>query len=136
MLQMATMRLRRNECSLREIGLPEYNLRTARRKLGMKRLVLIGFLALGTAFGSSAASATPAATGVAGLSKTQSGIELAQYHRRGHYNRGHYRRDHYRGHRRHYRGHDRYRGWHRYHSRPYNWRARGCAVVGPIWFCP
>ena len=27
-------------------------------------------------------------------------------------------------------------GWHRYHSRPYNWRARGCIVVGPIWFCP
>jgi hypothetical protein len=28
------------------------------------------------------------------------------------------------------------RGWHRYHSRPYNWRTRGCVVVGPVWFCP
>lgn len=27
-------------------------------------------------------------------------------------------------------------GWHRYHSRPYDWRTRGCIVVGPIWFCP
>lgn len=29
-----------------------------------------------------------------------------------------------------------YRGWHRYHSRPWGWRNRGCVAVGPIWFCP
>jgi hypothetical protein len=103
----------------------------------MKRLVLISFLALGTAFGSSAASATPATSGVAGLSKTESVLQLAQYRGRGHDSRRHHsRRHHYRGHRHHYRGHNRYRGWHRYHHRPYNWRSRGCAVVGPIWFCP
>jgi hypothetical protein len=28
------------------------------------------------------------------------------------------------------------RGWHSYHSRPYNWSTRGCILVGPIWFCP
>ncbi|MDQ0395473.1 hypothetical protein [Labrys monachus] len=27
-------------------------------------------------------------------------------------------------------------GWHRYRTRPYDWRTRGCIVVGPIWFCP
>jgi hypothetical protein len=104
----------------------------------MKRLVLVSLLALGTAIGSSAASAAPAtATGLSGLSKSQSGIELAQYKRHGNYKRGgHYRgRNSYRGNR-HYRGHNRYRGWHRYHSRPWNWRSRGCAVVGPVWFCP
>lgn len=26
--------------------------------------------------------------------------------------------------------------WHRYHSRPRDWRRRGCIIVGPIWFCP
>ncbi len=34
-----------------------------------------------------------------------------------------------------YRG-NRYRGWNRYSSRPWNWRSRGCASVGPVWFCP
>lgn len=100
----------------------------------MKRLVLISFLALGTAIGSSAASATPATTAVGGISTAQSGIELAQYRRHGDYRRHNYRRDHYRGHR-HYR-HNRYRGWHRYHSRPWNWRTRGCILLGPVWVCP
>lgn len=26
--------------------------------------------------------------------------------------------------------------WRRYHSRPYDWRRRGCIIVGPVWFCP
>lgn len=26
--------------------------------------------------------------------------------------------------------------WHRYNSRPGNWRTRGCIIVGPIWWCP
>lgn len=101
----------------------------------MKRLVLISLLALGTALGSSAASAAPATTSLGGLSKSPSGIELVKYQRHGHYRRGHFRGHHYRGSRRHWR-HNAYRGWHRYHSRPWNWRTRGCVVVGPIWFCP
>lgn len=28
------------------------------------------------------------------------------------------------------------RGWNRYHSRPRDWRRRGCVSVGPVWFCP
>lgn len=28
------------------------------------------------------------------------------------------------------------RSWRRYHSRPYDWRRRGCAMFGPVWFCP
>jgi hypothetical protein len=49
--------------------------------------------------------------------------------RRHHWNRRHWHgRSHWRDHR--------YRGWRRYHSRPWNWRARGCVVVGPVWFCP
>lgn len=36
-----------------------------------------------------------------------------------------------------HRGHrDRYRGWHRYHSRPHDWRVRRCVMVGPLWMCP
>jgi hypothetical protein len=27
-------------------------------------------------------------------------------------------------------------GWHRHRHRPHDWRARGCIVVGPVWFCP
>lgn len=29
----------------------------------------------------------------------------------------------------------RYNGWTRYSHRPYGWRDRGCASIGPIWFC-
>lgn len=29
----------------------------------------------------------------------------------------------------------RYDGWTRYSYRPYGWRDRGCASIGPIWFC-
>ena len=28
------------------------------------------------------------------------------------------------------------RGWRRYDRRPWDWRRRGCIIVGPIWFCP
>ncbi len=60
-------------------------------------------------------------------------------HRGGHdrnWNRGnHYNgRNHWRG-RQHWGG-GRYHGWHRYGARPYNWRTRGCVVVGPAWLCP
>jgi hypothetical protein len=100
----------------------------------MKRLALICCLALGTAIGGTAASAAPATTAVGGL-KTQSGIELAQYKRRGNYNRhrGYGNRGYRRGR---YYGGNRYRGWHRYNSRPYGWRSRGCVIVGPVWVCP
>lgn len=29
----------------------------------------------------------------------------------------------------------RYDGWTRYSYRPSGWRDRGCASIGPIWFC-
>jgi hypothetical protein len=104
-----------------------------KEKRGMKRLALISVLALGTAFGASAASATPATSNVAGLSTAHSGIQLVK-DRRDHRNwRRHGWRNH--GHRG-WRRNDRYRGWHRYHHRPHNWRGRGCVIVGPIWFCP
>ncbi len=101
----------------------------------MKRLALIGFLALGTAFGAAAtaANASPAPTSLAGLRYAHSGIILADYDRDDRRWHRDYRR-HWHGNRG-WRG-DRYRGWHRYHSRPYNWRARGCVVVGPVWVCP
>jgi hypothetical protein len=60
-----------------------------------------------------------------------------------HARHGHHRAHRHHGHRhrhshahRHWHGHHRYRGWHRYQARPWNWRARGCVVVGPVWFCP
>ncbi|MFA5955969.1 hypothetical protein [Hyphomicrobium sp.] len=103
----------------------------------MKRLLIISALALGTVFGAAgAASAAPASTAVGGLSNGHSGIELADYKRNRHMRHGRdYRRGNWR-HNRGYRGGDRYRGWHRYHSRPHGWRARGCVVVGPVWVCP
>lgn len=103
----------------------------------MRSLVLVGFLALGTAFGATVpATAAPAPTAIGGLSNGHSGIELAQYKRNRHYkgNRK-FRRGHARHHHRHYRR-DRYRGWHRYHSRPRHWHSRGCVALGPVWMCP
>ncbi len=101
----------------------------------MKRLLMISCLALGTALGASAASATPATTSVGGLSNTHSGIQLVKDKHNRHYKHNRYSRRHWRHHRR-YRHHDRYRGWHRYHHRPRNWRGRGCVILGPVWVCP
>jgi hypothetical protein len=101
----------------------------------MKRLVMISCLALGTVFGASAASAAAATSSVGGLSTPHSGIVLVKDHRRGpnaRHNWRHNRNWRHRG----WRGGDRYRGWHRYHSRPWNWRTRGCVVLGPVWVCP
>jgi hypothetical protein len=50
------------------------------------------------------------------------------------------------GHYHHHHGHAHYhsgyhyksapRGWNRYQYRPLGWQARGCVVVGPVWYCP
>lgn len=52
------------------------------------------------------------------------------------------RRVHRRDYGRHYSWRDgddyryrRYDGWTRYSYRPYGWRDRGCASIGPVWFC-
>lgn len=100
----------------------------------MKRIALVCLMAIGTAIGGTAVSAAPASTGVGGIGKAQSGVELVR-DRRGNWKRNrHYRHNNWR-HNRHWRR-DRYRGWHRYHSRPWNYRARGCVVIGPVWMCP
>ena len=54
------------------------------------------------------------------------------YHGGRHYNRHYHGGKHWRG--RYYHG-GRYWG-HRYYHRPWNWRALGCVVVGPVWYCP
>ncbi|MBS0232006.1 MAG: hypothetical protein JSR99_00800 [Proteobacteria bacterium] len=101
----------------------------------MKRLIVVGFLALTTTLGAAAsAQAAPASTALSGLSTSHSGVQLADYKRGRHYRHRNYRRGHWQHHRG-YR-HNRYRGWHRYHSRPWNWRTRGCVALGPAWVCP
>lgn len=102
----------------------------------MKRLALVSFLALGTALGGTAASAATANTGVVSLGKAQSGLELVKYKRHGRAHRHHRSWRHHRNWRHHGYRHNRYRGWHRYHHRPWNWRTRGCVIVGPVWLCP
>lgn len=27
-------------------------------------------------------------------------------------------------------------GWRRYGGRPHGWQSRGCAQIGPVWYCP
>jgi hypothetical protein len=87
------------------------------------------------------AHALPATSALPSVSDVR--LEPVQVqHRNRHWNNRHHRnarrhhwnRRHWHG-RRHYVPH-RYRGWNRYSSRPWNWRARNCAVVGPVWFCP
>jgi hypothetical protein len=31
---------------------------------------------------------------------------------------------------------NRYSNWHRYSYRPDDWNDRGCAAIGPLWYCP
>jgi hypothetical protein len=84
---------------------------------------------------SAAPVSAPATSGI--TSSTASGVIEVRDHRRVHRGHRHYRHRHYRGH---YRAGHRYRrapyGYRRYHSRPWNWRSRGCVIVGPLWFCP
>ena len=87
------------------------------------------------------AHAIPASSPAASLVEVRPELIQVRNHNKRNWNRRHYRnrgahwnRRHYRG-RNYYRGH-RYRGWNRYSARPWNWRARGCASVGPLWFCP
>jgi hypothetical protein len=102
----------------------------------MKHLVLASFVGFSTLFGFAAiASAAPASTALSGLSSNHSGIVQHVADRR---DRRHWRQRDHGGKWRSHRGYrqDRYRGWHRYHSRPSNWRTRGCVALGPVWVCP
>lgn len=90
-------------------------------------LAMIGTLAL-----CSTAWAAPLSS--AGTTKEATSSQVEQVQRGDRRWRSHrkYRRH---GHRhRHYRGAP--RGWRRYSYRPYDWRDRGCIIVGPVWFCP
>jgi hypothetical protein len=61
--------------------------------------------------------------------------DVVQVARKGHHykHRRYHRRGRVYGRHHHYRHPP--RGWHRYHSRPYGWRERGCIVIGPLWYC-
>ena len=114
----------------------------------MIKTILAAVVSLGTLSYASAAPVAPPAT--LQVVPDSARVIQVQHHRRRDYDR---RRgdDHRRG------DHDRRRGddhrrtprwmpghhynrapahWHRYHSRPRDWRRRGCVVVGPFWFCP
>jgi hypothetical protein len=98
----------------------------------MKRFALAAVLAMGTALaaGSAWAAAPGAVAGsLNGVSKAESSVQDAQYRpdrRKMRRNRDWRKDPRYR----------RYKGWRRYGARPRDYRTRGCASVGPIWFCP
>lgn len=81
----------------------------------------------------SSASAAPAGS-AAGLTHIDTkGVTEAQAHRKGDARpRRHTKRRYVPGRR--YRTAP--RGYRRYTTRPYDWRTRGCVIVGPLWFCP
>jgi hypothetical protein len=86
---------------------------------------------------SGAAQAAPVASKSLGIDAGQNaGVMLVRDRdRRGrHHWRHRHHRDHWHG-RRHWR-HGPPPGWRRYHSRPWNYRTRGCVMFGPVWFCP
>ncbi len=89
--------------------------------------------AVATLLACSAASAAPAVA-PAGLKQIDTkGVTEAQARRKGDARpRRHYKRRYVPGRR--YRTAP--RGYRRYTARPYDWRTRGCVIVGPLWFCP
>jgi Ni/Co efflux regulator RcnB len=95
----------------------------------MKAILLaaaIAFAGVGTA------SALPAAPQSGAQTADQPGVLHLVRDRHHHHGRSHRHWDRRHG----YRHRDRYHGWHRYHSRPYDWRSRRCVMVGPLWMCP
>jgi len=84
-----------------------------------------------------AAHAAPPASKLLGAEAAQNaGIVQVQHrdrHRRGHWDNRRHRGPAY--------GHRGWRGgppagWRRYSTRPWDYRRRGCVMVGPVWFCP
>src|SRR5262245_8995730 len=95
--------------------------RIGRSNVSLRAIALA--LCLAGGFASSTASATPIANVGSGAMPT-SGIVLADYKKdKFHYEPG----SHHSKAPKH---------WHRYSHRPGDWHARGCIVVGPVWFCP
>lgn len=84
-------------------------------------------LGLFAATAAMAAPVTPAAS--VGQNLQQSAVEHVQF------KRDWKKRPNWRKHRGDRHDHAR-RHWKRYHARPRDWRARGCLVIGPIWYCP
>jgi Ni/Co efflux regulator RcnB len=100
----------------------------------MFKTLAAAVMAIGLA---SAAQAAPPTQKSFGIDASQSsGVTLVRDRDRD--RRRHWRHRHHRGHwhgRRHWR-HGPPRGWRRYSARPWNYRARGCVMFGPVWFCP
>jgi hypothetical protein len=92
----------------------------------LKSILPAAFIAAMALTATPASAATPAPA-AAGMLKLQLDVNTHDVHRRG---ASRYR----------YTPGRRYRrapaGWRRYGARPGNWRARGCVIVGPVWFCP
>lgn len=96
-----------------------------------KSALVLSAILFGSLFsGAANAAPLPSQAGIKDALATRSVEDVR--HRPGHVRK-------YRGHR-HFHPGRRYRNapghWHRYSNRPYNWRTRGCIIVGPVWFCP
>jgi hypothetical protein len=90
---------------------------------------VIGFV------GSAAAVPLGASDPARGIDASQAPMQVAQRDRdgRSHHHRG---SDRWRGERHWGRHGGPPAGWRRYERRPWDWRRRGCAMIGPVWFCP
>lgn len=101
----------------------------------MKLTILSAVTAALFAITASSASALPVAkpsqTGAQSSTLSEQ-VQYRKHRHRGHVGQHHRRHNNWRHSDRRY---DKYRGWNRYSSRPHNYRSRGCAAVGPIWFC-
>jgi len=100
------------------------------REILVKLTLLSAATAAFVALTATSASALPVAKpGQVGAEKASMSEQVRR--RPGHYGQNRWKSNRgYRANR-----YDRYRGWNRYNSRPYNYRSRGCAAVGPVWFC-
>lgn len=110
----------------------------ARRNIVKLKALALSTILLG-AVAASPASAVPAVAKIDGPAAQMSQVEKTQIrknrraNRNRNWNRNRYSRNRFRAGRS-YRSAP--RGWRRYSSRPYNYRARGCVIIGPVWFCP
>ncbi len=101
-----------------------------------KTAMTLAALAIGGLMSTSVSAAPLSSVASAGVKQGLANSNVEQVHkkRRGWKHHRHWKKP--RGYR--YYGHryPHYRGWYRYNYRPYDWRTRGCVVIGPVWFCP
>lgn len=100
-----------------------------------KSILTAAIVSVGVASAALAVPSAPATSPVTSASTDVLQVKANKNYKKGKWNKGHANKR-----RNKYVAAHKYRyapnNWHRYSYRPLRWQARGCIVVGALWYCP